>query len=153
LAFDGTGYGEDGAIWGGEVLVADYMSYQRRFHLEYFPSPAGMRRSKNRLARRWPCSGRWVWNGMKAWLRLLNFAQKTSHNFTDPAGKKNQHADDLISMGRLFDAAAALAGVRQQVNYEGQAAIEFEALADRLRREISFELDQDQVRVEALSRR
>ena len=41
VAFDGTGYGEDGAIWGGEVLIADYKSYQRRFHLEYFPLPGG----------------------------------------------------------------------------------------------------------------
>jgi hydrogenase maturation protein HypF len=41
MAFDGTGYGEDGAIWGSEILIADYKSYQRRFHLEYFPLPGG----------------------------------------------------------------------------------------------------------------
>ncbi len=40
-AFDGTGYGEDGAIWGGEFLIADYMGYERRFHLKYFPLPGG----------------------------------------------------------------------------------------------------------------
>ena len=41
LAFDGTGYGDDGAIWGGEFLVADYAGYQRSFHLDYFPLPGG----------------------------------------------------------------------------------------------------------------
>ena len=41
VSFDGTGYGEDGAIWGGEILIADYKSFQRAYHLEYFPLPGG----------------------------------------------------------------------------------------------------------------
>ncbi|MEW6285661.1 MAG: carbamoyltransferase HypF [Chloroflexota bacterium] len=128
-AFDGTGYGEDGAIWGGELLVAEYKSYRRAAHLEYFPLPGGdaaiKRPARTALALLWSLGMEWE---------------------TDLAPVKDFSAEELVmlraqlerqintpltsSMGRLFDAAAALAGVRQKVNYEGQAAIEFEALAD-----------------------
>ncbi|MEP0804857.1 MAG: carbamoyltransferase HypF [Chloroflexota bacterium] len=128
-AFDGTGYGEDGAIWGGEFLVAEYGAYQRTAHLEYFPLPGGdaaiRRPARTALALLWGLGMDWE---------------------EDLAPVKEFCAEDLValrvqlekrintpqtsSMGRLFDAAAALAGVRQKVNYEGQAAIEFEALAD-----------------------
>ena len=68
LAFDGTGYGDDGAIWGGEFLVADYSGYQRPYHLDYFPLPGGdaaiKRPARTALALLW----RWGWIGMTAWL-------------------------------------------------------------------------------------
>ncbi|GAB4454453.1 MAG: carbamoyltransferase HypF [Anaerolineales bacterium] len=128
-AFDGTGFGEDGTIWGGEFLVAEYGKYQRAAHLEYFPLPGGdaaiRRPARTALALLWSLGMEWE---------------------DDLAPVKEFCAEELValrvqlekkintprtsSMGRLFDAAAALAGGRQKVNYEGQAAIEFEALAD-----------------------
>jgi hydrogenase maturation protein HypF len=149
VAFDGTGYGEDGAIWGGEVLIADYKSYQRRFHLEYFPLPGGdaaiKKPARTALALLWSLGLNWDQNltptgGVSAEDQVTLQAQL----------EKKINAPRTSSMGRLFDAVAALAGVRQTVNYEGQAAIEFEALADPAEAGIyPFGLELDQVRVRA----
>ncbi|HEY3474970.1 MAG TPA: carbamoyltransferase HypF [Anaerolineales bacterium] len=145
MAFDGTGYGEDDAIWGGEALIADYKSYQRRFHLEYFPLPGGdaaiKQPSRTALALLWSLG--MDWNE-----RLAPVAQLSAK--ARPALRaqleKKINTPMTSSMGRLFDAAAALAGGRQQVNYEGQAAIEFEALADPIERgKYQFSLDRDRV--------
>ncbi len=134
VAFDGTGYGTDGAIWGGEFLAADYHGFERAAQLDYVPLPGGDAATKNvyRIA--------------------LSYLQQAGIDWTDDlapvshALRTTQHADPLSilahqiqsrvnspltsSMGRLFDAVASICGVRQSVNYEGQAAIEFEAVAD-----------------------
>jgi hydrogenase maturation protein HypF len=156
VAFDGTGYGEDGAIWGGEVLIAEYRSYQRRFHLEYFPLPGGdaaiKKPARTALALLWSLNLDWdeklgAVAGFSAEERSILRAQL----------EKNINTPMTSSIGRLFDAVAALAGVRQTVNYEGQAAIEFEALADAAEEgKYWFGLDQNQIQVgaavEALTR-
>ena len=129
LSFDGTGYGEDGAIWGGEFIIADYKSYQRPFHLGYFPLPGGdasiKKPARTALALLWSLGIGWDEH-------LASAAEfnKEERNILRIQLEKKINAPMTSSMGRLFDAAAALAGVRQTVNYEGQAAIEFEALAD-----------------------
>ena len=129
LAFDGTGYGEDGAIWGGEVLVADYKSYERAYHLEYFPLPGGdaaiKKPARTALALLWSLGMDWDEN-------LAPVAEFCAEDRTTLRTQleKKINTPQTSSMGRLFDAAAALAGVRQSVNYEAQAAIEFEALVD-----------------------
>jgi hydrogenase maturation protein HypF len=129
VAFDGTGYGDDGAIWGGEFLLADYSGYQRAAHIQYFPLPGGD------VSTRRPS---------RAALSLLYMLgidweeARATHSDQCAADRsvlrnqleKNINSPLTSSMGRLFDAAAALAGVRQRVNYEAQAAIEFEAIAD-----------------------
>jgi hydrogenase maturation protein HypF len=131
LAFDGTGYGEDGAIWGGEVLVADYNGYQRAGQLEYFPLPGGdaaiRKPARTALALLWSLGLDWD-------ERLAPVAEFCAEDRTTLRVQleKKINTPMTSSMGRLFDAAAALAGVRQAVNYEAQAAIEFEALADPL---------------------
>jgi hydrogenase maturation protein HypF len=147
VAFDGTGYGEDGAIWGGEILIADYKSYQRRFHLEYFPLPGGdaaiKKPARTALALLW--SQGLEWNAGLTPVAEFS-AEERSMLWAQLERKINTPLTS--SIGRLFDAAAALTGVRQTVNYEGQAAIEFEALADPTERgRYPFGLDQDQVRV------
>jgi hydrogenase maturation protein HypF len=128
VAFDGTGYGEDGAIWGGEFLVSDYMGYRRALHLEYFPLPGGDAaiRHPARIALALLWSLGMEWDARLASLGALS-AEERATVLTQLQRKIN--APNTSSMGRLFDAAAALAGVRQAVNYEAQAAIEFEALA------------------------
>jgi hydrogenase maturation protein HypF len=147
LSFDGTGYGEDGAIWGGEVLVADYKSYERAFHLEYFPLPGGdaaiKKPARTALALLWSLGLDWD-------DRFAPVAEFCADDLTllKTQLEKKINTPMTSSMGRLFDAAAALAGVRQSVNYEAQAAIEFEAIADPDEDGIYlFEWEQDKVRV------
>jgi hydrogenase maturation protein HypF len=152
LAFDGTGYGEDGAIWGGEVLLADYNSYQRRFHLEYFPLPGGdaavKKPARTALALLWSLGLEW-----NEKLGPVAECSTEEQAILRAQLEKKINTPLTSSMGRLFDAAAALAGVRQTVNYEGQAAIEFEALAEHAGPEkYSFGLEQDQVQVRTVIR-
>lgn len=129
VAFDGTGYGDDGNIWGGEFLLADYAGYRRFAHLRYFPLPGGdaATRRPSRTALGLLHALGLDWDDSLPTHEDLCYDDRTvlrtqlEHNINSPL---------TSSMGRLFDAAAALAGVRQQVNYEAQAAIEFEALTD-----------------------
>jgi hydrogenase maturation protein HypF len=129
FAFDGTGYGDDGAIWGGEILVADYRGYQRVGQLEYFPLPGGdasiKKPARTALALLWSLGLEWD-------DRLDSVKEFCADDRTllRTQLEKRINTPMTSSMGRLFDAAAALAGGRQSVNYEAQAAIEFEALVD-----------------------
>jgi len=134
-SFDGTGYGDDGHIWGGEFLLADYAGYHRAFHLRYIPLPGGD------LAVREP------WRFALAWLDRAGIEWDPSLPPVSQAREQSAAADyDLLtilrsqlergtnapltsSMGRLFDAVSSLIGVRQVTDYEAQAAIELEALA------------------------
>lgn len=127
LAFDGTGYGTDGTAWGGEVLLATYQQFERLYHLAPFPLPGGD------LAIKKP------WRTGLALLHMANMlddASQTILNQTQRAILLHQletriNTPMTSSMGRLFDGFAALAGVRCEISYEGQAAIEFEMLVDR----------------------
>ena len=91
VAFDGTGYGEDGAIWGGEVLIADYKSYQRRFHLEYFPLPGGdaaiKKPARTALALLWSLGLDWD----EKLSPVAEFPAAGSSDLARPVGKENQH--------------------------------------------------------------
>jgi hydrogenase maturation protein HypF len=128
VAFDGTGYGDDGAIWGGEFLVADYLRYQRLLHLDYFPLPGGdaaiRHPARIALALLWSLGIEWD-------PRLASFQDFSEEERAAILTQleRGLNTPGTSSIGRLFDAAAALADVRQRVNYEAQAAIEFEALS------------------------
>lgn len=129
VSFDGTGYGDDGAIWGGEFLVADAKTYQRAAQLEYFPLPGGdaaiKKPARTALALLWSLGLEWD----DALESVREFCAEDQVTLRVQLEKKI-NTPMTSSMGRLFDAVSALAGVRQKVNYEGQAAIEFEAMAD-----------------------
>jgi len=147
VSFDGTGYGEDGAIWGGEFLVGEYKSYERAAHLEYFPLPGGdaaiKKPARAALALLWSLGLDWDEN-----LAPVKEFCVEDQSVLHAQLEKKINAPMTSSMGRLFDAVSALVGVRQQVNYEGQAAIEFEALADEAEEGYySFGLNLDQVQV------
>lgn len=147
VSFDGTGYGDDGAIWGGEFLVADYKSYQRAAHLEYFPLPGGdaaiKKPARTALALLW-CLGL-EWDDTLESVR--EFCAENQVTLRVQLEKKI-NTPMTSSMGRLFDAVSALTGVRQKVNYEGQAAIEFEAMADSAEAGMyAFGIESGQVRV------
>jgi hydrogenase maturation protein HypF len=116
LVFDGTGFGTDGTLWGGELLRCDLASFERLAHLEPVPLPGG------EAAIREP------WRVAAAHLeraglpvRWKGWAQVREGLKLDPPRSSG--------MGRLFDAVAAILGVRDTVRYEGQAAIELEHLA------------------------
>ncbi len=129
VSFDGTGYGTDGNIWGGEFLIADYAGFERVAHLQYFPLPGG-----DAATRRPSRTALGLLHALGIdWDEALPTHADLCYEERTAIRAQLQHklnAPLTSSMGRLFDAAAALAGGRQQVNYEAQAAIEFEALAD-----------------------
>jgi hydrogenase maturation protein HypF len=135
VSFDGTGYGDDGAIWGGEFLVADYHGYQRPFHLDYVHLPGGDKavREPWRMALAWlhHCGLPWSEN-----LSPVRYALENHQNGQQQLDVLQHQIDTGLnspltsSMGRLFDAVSALIGVRQLANYEAQAAIELETMVD-----------------------
>jgi hydrogenase maturation protein HypF len=131
LAFDGTGYGEDGCVWGAEILVADLESYRRVGRLRYAPLPGGEAAVRN------------PWRTVLGYLSLepehqadfrLAFSgvPRRNREIVTRQAEKGINSPLASSMGRLFDAAAAVLGLRNRCAYEGQAAMELEAVAGGL---------------------
>ncbi|HEU4899697.1 MAG TPA: carbamoyltransferase HypF, partial [Actinomycetota bacterium] len=129
VAFDGLGFGADGTIWGGELLVADLERFRRAGHLEVVPLPGGAAAIKE------------PWRMAAAWLDAA-FSGEAPERL-DVVGRNLGHWEQVVALarsgtaapptssaGRLFDAVAAILSVRDAVNYEGQAAVELEQLAD-----------------------
>jgi hydrogenase maturation protein HypF len=129
IAFDGTGYGEDGAIWGGEFLVADYRGYKRISHLKYIPLPGGdvSIRKPARIALAYLWANKFNWDPD---LHPVSALCAEERSILKSQLELKINTPLTSSMGRFFDAVASLCGIRQVVNYEAQAAIEFEVLAD-----------------------
>jgi hydrogenase maturation protein HypF len=130
VAFDGTGFGTDGAIWGGEFLVAGYEGFTRKAHLRYASMPGGDAAVKEPF--RMAVShlyGAYGENFLNKGIGLFDrIPRPTVDNLVAMIDTKT-NTPLTSSMGRLFDAVSALIGVRERVVYEGQAAIELERLA------------------------
>ncbi len=139
FAFDGTGFGDDKAIWGGEVLLADYGSFERIAHLEYFPLAGGDSAVKRpyRIALSLLREAGVNWDED---LACVNTASETERNVLAKQLENNLNTIPTSSFGRLFDAIASITNVRQEITYEAQAAIEFEALVNEDLTE-SYEFD------------
>jgi hydrogenase maturation protein HypF len=130
FSFDGTGYGTDGTIWGGEILVADYEQFDRVGHLAPVPLAGGNAavRHPARMALAHLQAAGIPWSEDLA--PVLHYTDG-ERRLIETQIEQAIHTVPTTSMGRLFDAAAAIAGVRQTASYEAQAAIEFEALVHR----------------------
>jgi len=129
VAFDGTGLGSDGNIWGGEFLVADYNNFTRTGQLEYLPLPGGAQaiRKPYRTAIGYLLTllGE---NALKE-LPCLNEVDSLEIDVIKRQLEKGLNSPLTSSCGRLFDAVSALLGVRGKIEYEAQAAIELEMIA------------------------
>jgi hydrogenase maturation protein HypF len=127
LALDGTGYGTDGKIWGGEVLIAGLGSFERFAHLDYVPMPGGEAAIKE------------PWRMALVHLKIAGFDLESSASLVGTNIQEARVLDRMIdrgvnapltsSLGRLFDAVAAVVLRRRVVDYEAQAAIELEGIA------------------------
>jgi len=138
VSFDGTGYGTDGAVWGGEFLVGDYVGFSRAAHLRYVPMPGG----EQAIRQPWRMA-----------MAHLTDAEVEESDW--PAMVGGQVGGEMVkqmlmkhvtmpmtsSVGRLFDAVASLAGVRGEVSYEGQAAVMLEELAWQATAEDAYTFD------------
>jgi hydrogenase maturation protein HypF len=130
LAFDGTGYGTDGTIWGGEVLVAEAKQFERVAHLAEVPMPGSSAAIKEpwRMALSY-LRATFGENLPELDLPLLKQIEPQKINIIVQMMEKGVNCPQTSSLGRLFDAVAAIIGIRQRVNFEGQAAMELEMLA------------------------
>ncbi len=131
VAMDGLGFGSDGRLWGGEFFVADYLDAERIAHLDYIPMPGGAK------AIREPWRMATVYLHRALGNDFLNLNLPFVHRLDQRAWAairsmmiSETNCPQTSSMGRLFDALAALLGLRSFINYEGQAAIELETIAD-----------------------
>ena len=132
VAFDGTGYGSDGHIWGGEFLIADYKGFKRAGQLEYLPLPGGALAIKKpyRTALGYVLAllGE---GGLDNRLSFLGEIDAAERELVRRQVELNLNSPLTSSMGRLFDAVSAMAGIRSAIDYEAQAAIEMEMLSYR----------------------
>jgi len=130
LSFDGTGFGTDGTVWGGEVLVAEAKQFRRMAHLAYVPMPG----SSAAIKEPWRMAVSYLQDAFGENYRNLDLPVLTR---TDPSTLKiisemilkGVNSPQTSSLGRLFDGVAAIIGIRRRVNFEGQAAMELEMLA------------------------
>lgn len=126
--FDGTGYGTDGAIWGGEFLVIGRRDFQRPAHLRYFPLPGG----DASIKRPYRAALALLWQHGVEWDERLPSVGACPSGQRQLLGRQleaNLNCAATSSMGRLFDAVASLIGIRHEISYEAQAAMEMETLA------------------------
>jgi hydrogenase maturation protein HypF len=125
VTFDGTGYGTDESIWGGEFLVGGLHNFRRAGHLRYVPMPGG----DQAIREPWRMAAAHLWDAGEGFgsLETRGLHPGLANIRTMLARRIN--APLTSSAGRLFDAVAALAGIRDRVSYESQAAVELEGLA------------------------
>src|SRR5262249_55934718 len=125
VTLDGTGYGTDGAIWGGEFLVGDYCSFRRAAHLRYVGMPGG----GQAIREPWRVAASHLKDAALGLGLLAARVSLPQLRVIEQMMGQRLNTPQTSSAGRLFDAVASLAGVRDHVSYEGQAAIELECLA------------------------
>ncbi|MGA7145808.1 MAG: carbamoyltransferase HypF, partial [Desulfobacterales bacterium] len=131
VSFDGTGYGTDGGIWGGEFLICDYSEFKRVGHLEYIPLPGG----EAAIKEPWRMAASFLYKIYRDNMFDLDidFVRQLDRQKWATIQKmidNNINSPLTSSAGRVFDAVSALVGIRNKIYYEGQAAIELEMAAE-----------------------
>ncbi|GAI42076.1 unnamed protein product, partial [marine sediment metagenome] len=129
VAYDGTGYGDDGNIWGGEFLLCDLKKYSRAGHLKYYALPGG----DKAVAQPWRMTYSYLYSiyGRKVQDLKIDFMKRRNYNKLSIIEKmidRKINSPLTSSCGRLFDAVSSLIGLRDEISYEGQAAMEMESL-------------------------
>jgi hydrogenase maturation protein HypF len=147
VALDGTGFGTDGTIWGGEFLITSLKDFERAAHLKKVPMPGGTMAIKE------------PWRMAMVYL-YETYGDEMKHLGMNPMKRVDLEKWEILkqmikrkintpvtsSMGRLFDAVSSLLSIRDEVHYEGQAAIELEMIAARQANEAySFRIHHDQI--------
>ena len=130
IAADGTGFGSDGMLWGGEIIVADLAGFERYAHFKYVPLPGG----EKAIRQPWRMSAVYLQLAFgEAFLDLdIPFVQQLDWSKWDVMSQmiaKKLNCPNTSGLGRLFDAVASLLLLRSEVDYEGQAPIELEMIA------------------------
>jgi hydrogenase maturation protein HypF len=130
FSFDGTGYGEDGRIWGGEVMIAENGIYSRAAHISYVPMPG----SAAAIKEPWRMAISYLYDafGEEMWNLDVPVLRETGNDkirvIADMISKKI-NSPETSSLGRFFDGISAIIGIRNRVCFEGQAAMELEMLS------------------------
>ena len=127
IAYDGTGYGDDGKIWGGEFFICNRKDYRRVGHLEYFKLPGGESAIKNP----WKIAISLLYKTYND--EYIKYVPKHINNKTNIIKKmidKNINSIETSSIGRLFDGISAMLGLIQEVSFEGEAAINLENISN-----------------------
>ncbi|RJQ15976.1 MAG: carbamoyltransferase HypF [Nitrospiraceae bacterium] len=127
FAFDGTGYGTDDTIWGGEVLVASYRGFNRAYHLQPFKLPGGEKAVKEPFRTAFSL----LYETFGERVRDFGFVplSEEEKNFYINMMKKGVNSPATTSMGRLFDGVASILGLKHKASYHAQAAISLEQAA------------------------
>ncbi len=128
VAFDGTGFGTDGTIWGGEFLLAELTGFERVGHLATVPLPGGA----TAIRQPWRMAAIYLEEAFEGQAPPTTVHKRNESSWSEVVAlaRSGIAAPLTSSAGRLFDAVAAILGVRDSIRYEGQAAIELEQLAD-----------------------
>jgi hydrogenase maturation protein HypF len=127
VALDGSGYGTDGAMWGGEFLIADYSEFKRVAHLKYVPLPGG----EQAIKEPWRMKASYLYDTYgKDFLDVVPGLDRYKGGILEKMIEKRINSPLTSSMGRLFDGVSSLIGLRDRVSYEGQAAIELEMIIE-----------------------
>ncbi len=142
VALDGTGYGADGKIWGGEFLVADTAGFERAAHLEYLPLAGG----EAAIKKPYRTAAGYLYRlfgdqGLTMATRCLRDVEGSEIGLIKQLVDRGLNSPETSSAGRLFDAVAALLGVNREIQYEAQAAIELEMAAEGVDSRVSYPFD------------
>lgn len=143
VSYDGTGYGTDGRIWGSEFLICNYKEFKRVAHLQYVKMTGG----DKSVMEPWRMAVSYI----VTYKHLLDNPQEIIERLYGAKGNmlaavidKNINCIETSSMGRLFDAAASIAGISNTATYEGQASIEFEnAICDDINDSYEYDIEND----------